>query len=97
MSYRLVISERIYVICIKYGKVHWNVLRIVFEFTFKSMIFIILESIGLGEFVQDISRTLYLTIVGVRLGAPMERWNVSRGPRMIMRNVKCEPWATCDI
>ena len=82
MSYRLVISERIYVIYIQYGKVRWNVLRIVFELAFKSLIFIILESIGLGEFVQDISRTLYLTAVGVRLSAP---WNGRR-----------EPWATYD-
>ena len=45
-------------------------MRIVSEIAFKSMTFMVLERIGLGEFVQDISRTLYLMTVGVRLGAP---------------------------
>ena len=86
----------IYVIC---GKVRGKVFAYGFQMSSQEHDLAYIIKYRLGEFIRDKCRTLYLTAVDVRLGAP---WDMImreelRGYGPNVRNVKCEPWATCEI
>jgi len=70
MNYRSMFSERVYVIVFNMERSVGMYCECFFEFAFKSMIFIILKSIGSGSSSGIVVEPCTLTTVGVRLGAP---------------------------